>query len=76
MAEHDKADRIDYRDTPFVTIDGEDAKDFDDAVYCERNELGGWRLLVAIADVSHYVNQRMYLMLKRKLARPQFTVLA
>ncbi|MEI5662044.1 ribonuclease R [Pseudoalteromonas sp. UG3-1] len=55
VAEHDKAGRIDYRDTPFVTIDGEDAKDFDDAVYCERNELGGWRLLVAIADVSHYV---------------------
>nr|WP_275041942.1 ribonuclease R [Pseudoalteromonas rubra] len=55
VSERDKEGRVDYRDTPFVTIDGEDAKDFDDAVYCERRELGGWRLLVAIADVSHYV---------------------
>ena len=46
--------RVDLRDVPFVTIDGEDARDFDDAVYCEKTE-EGWRLLVAIADVSYYV---------------------
>lgn len=46
--------RVDLRDMPFVTIDGEDARDFDDAVYATEYN-GGWRLLVAIADVSHYV---------------------
>lgn len=58
----DLKDRVDLRDVPFITIDGEDARDFDDAVYCEPVELGAgsrkrpaWRLLVAIADVSHYV---------------------
>ena len=58
----DRADRVDLTDIPLVTIDGEDARDFDDAVYCEPATKGrgkvavnGWRLLVAIADVSHYV---------------------
>lgn len=54
----DLADRVDLRDVPLVTIDGEDARDFDDAVYCEPMKIGrtmGFRLLVAIADVSHYV---------------------
>ena len=49
-----KQGRIDLRSTDLVTIDGADARDFDDAVYCERSG-DGWRLLVAIADVSHYV---------------------
>jgi len=58
----DRKDRIDLTDVPLVTIDGEDARDFDDAVYCEPVKTGrgktafeGWRLVVAIADVSHYV---------------------
>lgn len=54
VSEQDKAGRLDVRDKPLVTIDGEDAKDFDDAVFCEP-VAGGWRLYVAIADVSHYV---------------------
>ncbi|MBC8120061.1 MAG: ribonuclease R, partial [Burkholderiaceae bacterium] len=63
VAQKDLGGRVDLRDVPLVTIDGEDARDFDDAVYCEpivqagragaRNK--GWRLIVAIADVSHYV---------------------
>lgn len=56
VAEADKLHRVDLRHLPLVTIDGEDARDFDDAVYCERKKSGGWRLYVAIADVSHYVN--------------------
>ncbi len=54
VQEKDKLHRVDVRHLPFVTIDGEDARDFDDAVLCERRK-GGWRLYVAIADVSHYV---------------------
>ena len=49
-----KRGREDIRGLPLVTIDGADSRDFDDAVYCERKPKG-WRLLVAIADVSHYV---------------------
>ncbi|NND37298.1 MAG: ribonuclease R, partial [Gammaproteobacteria bacterium] len=50
-----KQGRTDLRDVDLVTIDGADARDFDDAVYCEKSG-SGWRLLVAIADVSHYVS--------------------
>ena len=55
VLESHKQGRIDSRHLPFVTIDGEDARDFDDAVYCESSD-HGWTLYVAIADVSNYVH--------------------
>jgi ribonuclease R len=54
VPEEAKAGRTDLRELPLVTIDGADARDFDDAVYCERKPKG-WKLLVCIADVSAYV---------------------
>ncbi len=54
VTDRDRAGRVDLTALPLVTIDGETAKDFDDAVYCERKGKG-FRLIVAIADVSHYV---------------------
>ena len=55
LSEADRAGREDFRELPIVTIDGETARDFDDAVYVERREDGGWLLEVHIADVAHYV---------------------
>ncbi|APF01929.1 TPA: ribonuclease R [Legionella pneumophila] len=55
ISEEQLRGRTDLRNLPFVTIDGEDAKDFDDAVYCYKKPKGGFQLYVAIADVSHYV---------------------
>ncbi len=54
VQEQDKMGRKDITRLPLVTIDGADARDFDDAVYCEKTK-NGWQLLVAIADVAHYV---------------------
>ncbi|AWN17668.1 3'-to-5' exoribonuclease RNase R [Salinisphaera sp. LB1] len=56
VAEADKKGRVDLRDQPFVTIDGADARDFDDAVYARKTQRG-FKLWVAIADVSHYVDK-------------------
>lgn len=57
VPEEAKKGRVDLRYLPLVTIDGEDARDFDDAVYCEKQDKG-WKLWVAIADVSYYVRLR------------------
>lgn len=59
VPEEAKQGRVDLRHLPLMTIDGEDARDFDDAVYCEKKRGGGWRLWVAIADVSYYVRPGM-----------------
>src|SRR6266404_3725112 len=55
VSEAERAGREDFRRLPIVTIDGETARDFDDAVYVERRADGGWHLQVHIADVAHYV---------------------
>lgn len=63
----DLKNRHDLRDLFFVTIDGEDAKDFDDAVYCEPLKQGGWKVYIAIADVAHYVKPDSALDIEAKL---------
>ena len=55
VAAHEAASRKDYRQLPLVTVDGADARDFDDAVFAAPRLRGGWQLVVAIADVAHYV---------------------
>ncbi len=65
VAEEVKQGRVDLRNVPLVTIDGEDARDFDDAVFASKTPKG-WKLLVAIADVSHYVQPGSALDLEAK----------
>ena len=57
VGDAERSGRRDFRDLPIVTIDGETARDFDDAVYVKRLENGNWQLQVHIADVSHYVRR-------------------
>src|SRR3989338_5063629 len=77
VEEKDKEKRVDLRHLPFVTIDGEDARDFDDAVFCEKNGSnwrlfsGGWKLYVAIADVSNH-GQTIDMRVQRAQAVGQF----
>ena len=66
--------RRDLRNIPFATIDGEDAKDFDDAIYCVKNT-SGYKLYVAIADVSFYVEANSKLDKEAKKEEPQFIFL-
>ena len=70
VAEQDKQGRRDMRQHAFVTIDGADARDFDDAVYCEPIT-NGFRLYVAIADVAHYVKADSALDLEARIAAPR-----
>ncbi|WP_132501617.1 ribonuclease R [Nicoletella semolina] len=65
VPEEAKQGRIDLRQLPLLTIDGESARDFDDAVFCQQ-ENDGWRLWVAIADVSYYVRPKTVLDLEAK----------
>ena len=61
VREEDKKGRRDLRDVSLITIDGVTAKDFDDAIYVEKKPAGGFKLIVAIADVSHYVKKDSHL---------------
>ncbi len=56
VLEIDKKDRVDLTSFELITIDGDDSRDFDDAVYAKPSK-DGWKLIVAIADVSHYVSE-------------------
>ena len=72
VGDAERAGRRDFRDLPIVTIDGETARDFDDAVYVKRLENGHWQLQVHIADVSHYVRRGSARTARRGCAAPRF----
>ena len=63
--------RVNLKELDFVTIDGEDAKDFDDAVYCEKSE-NNWKLFVAIADVAHYVEENSNIDKEARIAAKEY----